>query len=533
MGARKLLISSIFLSFVSGSAFAMDYRNESSTLLYNVQWDTESIRAQQQGAVYLRAQIEKLEQENEQLRNSVSRLKNAPVAQNDKTYDTRIQALIEENKRLTDLANKKSVSSASSADHYAQKLYILQAQNKELQQRLSVLEQSANVKSIAEQGHKTQLSALQQENQTLRTQLKNAKNVKPTVNKNDFNTLKSQNASLRETIRAQNEVLKSTDNAARTAERMVDENNFLKKQMEQLKRVHEDNSKTSQDLFQLNDVLRQEVANRDAYIAKLEGLKDVVSDLKQDNAAYASGTSLSGKTKQQIDGLGQRNVLLEQELKKERGNAIAYRAKIREYQDQVLALQESTNTTIDNKISQYQKSEEQLTVNIQKKESTISELQVQNQELQARLDLTAGQVSDNERSSQQRMNELNDTLKNMEEDLLLQKHSVIALQEENISLQAQLEKERSRKENMYVANASLNKVGHSPSKDKAVSAIVATKDNSVSYVETAYPPVEQVLPLLDKEGTLISYEGQTPQQDEVLILPEDLLAVEVKPLSSR
>ncbi len=533
MGARTLLISSLMFSFISGSALATEYRHDNPSL-HNVQWDSDSIRAQQQGAVYLQAQIEKLEQENEQLRNSVSQIKNNKVAKNDQAYDGRIQALIEENKRLSGLissAGKSSNSSGISADQYSQKLYIIQAQNKELQQRLSVLEQSASVKSIAEQGNKTQISSLQQENQTLRLQLKNARNVKPEVNVGDFNSLKAQNASLRETIRAQNDVLKSTDNAARTAERMVDENNFLKKQMEQLKRVHEDNSKTSQDLFKLNDVLRQEVAKRDTYIAKLEGLKDVVNNLEQDNAAYASGVSLSGRTKQQIDGLSHKNDLLEQELKKERNNAIAYRAKIREYQDQVLALQESSQNTVEAEALQYQKNEEQLKITIQKRESYISELKVEKQELQARLDLMSGQASESELSSGQKIEELNNTVKNMELDLQGSRDAVLALQDENIALQKRLEKERNRQNNLYVANAALESPKDRSVKNRKSASIVATKDNKVSYVETAYPPVEQVLPLLDKNGVHFDHGDSLQKKEDAVILPEDLLAVEVKPLA--
>lgn len=502
-------------------------------------WDQKALEAQTQGAVYMRAKIEKLEKENEILRNSINKMRaetqTCPTPQDSYSYDARIQALIEENKRLAGILEERNVSGGGVTDMYSLKIDELKKENETLRNSIAMLsaQNAANKQAKSEDN-----SALLEENLRLKAALsqKNAKNetlenlqreiyalkqknealesekvsalslsskvseadlqakdqkiadmqnkimemqtenrglakalaessakamsfqekalgatesetdnlreiaslrgqlvdlkqknasleqdiVKSKVTKQEnrssaeVEALKKQNESLRETIRAQNEVLVSSDNAGHTADRLISENEALKRQLVESEKAVKANAESARQVLAQYQSVQVELVNKTKYIQKLEGFKKAAEEkVMQIQSEDRLNVEVSNENPEKIDELKDTVQSLQAALDKERESIIAYRSKIKEYQEELQDLKNALASGVEVK--------------------AIPETE--------------------------------------------EKH--------------------------------------------------AANFEDVRYVETSYPPVEKVLPLLDKDGSKIDYGSDADDE----LKAEDLLSKELTPLN--
>ncbi len=243
-----------------------------------------------------------------------------------KELEQRISSLQKENRGLA-LALADATNQAL---EYKQKAGSFMEENKAHSNNALVQDLQSKVQMMAAQN-----DTLQKEIKTIKTTSKNQKNY---VN-SEVLALKKQNQSLRETIKAQSKTLISTSNASQTAERMISENLLLKRKLEQAGKSSDSNGETAKQLFEDNKDLRAKMASYEETMTSLrdekESLKDQISEakaeLQQMQGAYYN---------KQKDKAGVRDInnSLQQALEKERATTIAYRTKIREYQNEISRL---------------------------------------------------------------------------------------------------------------------------------------------------------------------------------------------------
>ncbi len=553
MFTRKVIASASLLLLLSGTSAAMDYRHDAGSFINNVGWDQKSLQTQTEGAVYMRAEIKRLRKENENLRNSIAQIRKdadaAEVAKNDPRIralveenqrlasllqtkndrkpinDPRIQALVEENQKLARmLENQRKIAPSTAV--YSERITELEAENEMLQASLSQL---ASQNSTARQEYSSDFQSLKQEvitlkaeNRALIDQLSDDKsahnqnisgfqaqsnkiltlqsnievlreenrnlaqalaessakiveyktNVEETskgsnlgpketavlrkkligieaenktlrqkiseiseslmaqastpMQSNKYEEqiqgLQAQNDSLRETIKAQTTTLLSTDNAGQTAERLISENSVLMKKLEIVMADNAAREKAAKELMQRNEQLHQEIAKRDNYIQRTQ-------NSNMENTVPGSVVMLQ-----------EQNKALEDTLRRERESIMAYRMKIKEYQDEIKArkLQDSSE------VADLESPDAQV----------ITNLKIENQELKARIKLMSAN-------------------NNMDSASLL--------------------KEAPRKLDMKTIN---NQLGA----EEQLNDTAPASGGAADYIETEYPPVDQVLPLLDENG---------------------------------
>ncbi len=593
---------------------------------HNVGWETKNLNAQTRTIAILGKKIEKLEDENEQLRNSINRLisegkKNYQISEN----DTRIQALIEENKRLLDLlrANKNSDNSSgpetsenvyagkiaflinenkklkdqvarlsnnqgktdysiidaykeenfllkealNQRDNGAERIVLLQKQIRELKSKNYDLENKladrskyiadkdmlakkneeirflqSKVKNLQDDNkdlkssisrasdelqkyidrtnklraaYKNNLEALEllkgrisrvkKENKELQEELLNNKSNLNKTQNDQIAALKKQNKSLRETIKAQNEELISADNAVKTAERLLSENQLLKRNLESITKSSAVNSETTKDLIEHNKKLQEAIIQRDKYIKKLSGLKETVKMLREENdkLLYARDNDVNNENTRISDLLKQNNDL-RKELNKEHENIVSYKNRIKEYQLKIKELSsDDKKSDFENKI-----------LNLNKK---ITSLSLENQDLKARIEILS---KDKKSPVFHKADIYFDNASDNSFELL-----------ETKPLSSEVDFIRGKKEIIVAPD----------SKDKEQD----NKIEEVTYVDTKYPPVNEVLPVLNQDGShtdsfkSMEYSLQmedmsktSDASDTANIRSEDLLSKELTPLGS-
>ncbi len=598
---RTLFAGLITLSILSTApAQAVDLRaSEQNPLLHNISWEQDELQTQIRNVNYLRSRVEKLEVENEQLRNSIIQMRAGREEQGAAAYDIRLQALIEENKKL---ANQLALAQSAGSKHpaipnpYAQRLYLLENENTKLHDQLATIVAQTELKhkkqtdsyeqeisrlksSLSVKSHKNtddllqlqqRISFLESENKRLTTQAgssnqsyerqndralqgknkeiqtlqnsvaslktrnaqlstslstqealieqykaaanhsaetKTSSNARITQMQSSISSLKKKNAdltaqvqehnatlksqtensegikvlqrqnqSLRETIRAQNEVLKSADNATKTAESLITENRALKVQIKKAGNTQQINNKTVQQLLTRNQILENQLGGKETYIKKLEGLKATVKQLRQENDKYAMGQMSANAMQQKLHKLEDQNAAYQQSLDKERASVIEYRKKIREYQDNINALNLENETTHKDTLQSYQQKVGALEKVKAEQNSTVTQLRLETQDLKAQISL-------------------------LEQNLTEQKAQLKDVKQSHASELKALEKKNKGKSN-------------------------------VKYIETSYPSVDKVKPLLNENG-----EHLFDKKDEEVVSPstvsaEDILSEDLKPLSS-
>ncbi len=595
---HKIIASVSLMMCLSSSVSAMDYRDlNHGCMLHNIGWETDNMSTNSNIVAGLREQIRKLEEENEQLRNSVSRLVagQGRVTKSTKS-DPRIQALVEENKRLMALLknneSRKSTSSVSESV-YAEKIAILRNENQKLNEENSLLKEALNqrdnganrivvlqkqIKELREQNSDLQSKLIERDNYRVDKRLLNEKNIEisslkdrlaeldrenkrlnRSVSKNSqkkefdrvradkieaayknnlkaleilnnrldklksenkkllddlskkniqeagiseqISALKLQNKSLRDTIKAQNEELLSADNAIKTAERLLTENKILKRNIELSSKASISNNKTVQELVERNKKLLNGIMERDKYIKKLEGLKETVKLLRQENDKLLLVQKSNSNNDIEYSELLSQNNSLQGQLDKERENIVLYRTKIKEYQDKLASM--SDNDVWESKINDLK--------------DEVTSLKLENQELKARIDI-----------------------------LLKDKDSVVFHKADIYFDDNEVDSV-----NLLDSAPLNNNIGFIRGKKKAFSTedVMPEGQESVTYIDAKYPPVNEVMPILGEDGNHINalniLDGKPVESDNNGITqdtedmsltsdnikPEDLLAQELNPLT--
>lgn len=625
---RKIVASVSLMMCLSATASAMDYRTDShNNLLHTIGWEQKNMALQKKTFSDLHSQLKRLEIENEQLRNSINKIVAGNRSAAPSGVDTRIQALVEENKRLTNLLKQKdtvNTPSASSGDVYARKIAALKNENQELMAQINALSgqrqndnsgalkaykeentllkealnqrdngadrivvlqrqiqslksenkrllesetQSASLHTDADMREKEALivslqgtvKALQVDNRklglavaeasekalnysdratearsaydnnmkaldTLKEQLSQVQDensrLKETVAgrtgvssqaKEQIATLQKQNQSLRDTISAQNEALVSSDNAAKTAERLLVENGSLKRELESADKSSSANGETAQQLLERVKVLQGGIVQRDNYIKKLDGLKDTVKLLREENDRYAQGASRDQSASVQISTLASQNEALEAALNQERENIIAYRTKIKEYQDEIAS---AKNARANNSSK----------AALESLGEKLDAAHLENQELKARIDLLSKNA----------------------ESVVFQKDASFKTKRK-VDTAASLNNVDESSEVVF-AHEKKNIIATGNS--IKMKGTYTSTSNNVRYVDTPYPPVDEVLPVLGVNGVHLeeaeddtiatSVQAAASVEDMAhdpvvknYIKPEELLAQELSPLSDK
>jgi len=122
---------------------------------------------------------------------------------------------------------------------------------------------------------------------------------------------------------------------------MISENLLLKKKLEQADKSSEFNGQTAKQLFEDNQELRKKVNSFERVLASIEDEKAQLQEQVQNAKAELTQAQLynhQNNQKTEKMGAGDVNNALQQALEKERETTIAYRTKIREYQDEIEAL---------------------------------------------------------------------------------------------------------------------------------------------------------------------------------------------------
>ncbi len=355
------------------------------------------------------------------------------------------------------------------------------------------LEAKLDEKNILMSKLEAQVATLIKEKLEISSKLSKEKNKVESISNNKeenekISALESQNKSLRETIKAQTSTLTQHDNAVKRAEALTSENIILKQQLEFANTAKSSNDDTAQNLIKKNKELIGQINNYKQQVNNVEGLKETIRALRDENQRYVSFQKKAKDASTQIVALEQQNKGLEEQLKKERASASDYRAELGKYQKQVKSLQKNEEPKEPN----------------HSKEEAIMALRLENQELKARIDLLSSKAS---------------------------KTSVVFKKEEPEAANT-----KSSSETLLQAEKS-----HKNSDVQYIKGKTEILSKDIKVVETSYPKVDKVKPLLDDKGQHI-YKSVKPEPVEVEDIQnikssglnaEDLLSQELKPLSNQ
>ncbi len=187
------------------------------------------------------------------------------------------------------------------------------------------------------------------------------------------------------------------------------------------------------------------------------------------------GQMTANSMQAKVSTLEEQNAAYQVSLNKERASIIEYRKKIREYQDNIQSLNTQNETMNNDVVQSYKQKIDNLEQQSAQQNSIETQLRLETQNLKAQLTL-------------------------LEQNLVEQKQQ---LKEMNKNHTAEL--------------ASLKK------KNK--------KQKNVKYIETSYPSVDKVKPLLDESGSHLFDKGPEDIAPSK-VSAEDILSEDLKPLSN-
>lgn len=295
---------------------------------------------------------------------------------------------------------------------------------------LSLEEQQKEILKNAEKGIDTsayleKIANLEEENDVLKKQLTSSQGKQKASD--ELEALKSQNLSLRETIKAQSEVLEASGESAKVIAELKQKNVELEQKLNAQGGEEFQDSKR-EALEEAYAKLKDELVQKNEYI---QSLKDENEHHKQKFARLSSN-----KNNSQTQELMALNSDLESKLKREKESNVEYRKKIKAYQDQLAG--------VSPVVSNQSASDEQL-----------AQLQMENQDLRAMLNLKNEKVSKSPVFKNQKQAKLKD-------ELLIE--NVSSLELENIlsqdpNLKAS-EKVSKSKKNQKIANSVVQQAPH-------------------------------------------------------------------------
>ncbi len=356
-----------------------------------------------------------------------------------------------------------------------QEKVVLNSKLSELERSPASVSQAPNTKVTTLEN---QIKVLEKEKTALSKKLNEKNDIITEEPNENIALLLAQNNSLRETIKAQTDSLNENATVVKKVEALITENLGLKRQLEFETKAKYSNDETAQNLVKKNQELIESLNDARAQVEQLQGLTETVKQLRMKNDSYAQSVLKEKENNSQITALKQQMKGLQEEIKKKDDLESAYRAEIGEYQKRIKDAAIASDIDED-----------------------ITALQLENQELKARIQLLAAKQ---------------------------QKKSVVFREDgEETVPNAPLETDTIKSTVTYIK----------PKKQ------VTTEVEGVKIIETSYPKVDKVKPLLNANGNHI-YESVKPQEvisqelsdnstSTTTLKPEDLLSQELKPLSQK
>ncbi len=489
-------------------------------------WDQRALESQTQSAVYLRARIEKLEQENESLRNSYNKLRIESQQSSsgmDYAYDVRIQALIEENKRLSNLAAGVGNARNGAGDLYSGQVQELNKQNEQLKNEIARLATQQKYQGQAND----QQRVLAQEVDRLKSELLRYQSQGSDVlsYQQTIESLKLENADL---LRQQRTIASASKGDDRGLSDLTDKNQKLEVSLEEL-RV--ENRTLGQALAEMSS---KALGYQDRTVEVVQSEADNVREIAKLNARVKAESAKSKALEARIVTLqsGIKNDSSTRDLEAMIKQNQSLRDTIKA-QNEILVSSDNAGQAAEHYISENQA----LRRKLEEAQKSSDFNATSAQDVMARLQQLESELAQKEQNLEglkntvKQLSDERDRKENIQRNSQVDLDFVAALQEQNKALEVALEKERDTvilfksKVREYQDELEVLKTQTRSTPD--VTATVTKKNNddikNVKYIETNYPPVEQVLPILDQDGGHIPYESSE-------IKPEDLLSKELKPL---
>lgn len=492
--------------------------------IHMIGWDHKNLQAQTEGALYLRAQIEELKKQNEQLRNSLSQMRHEQKMHSKSSgNDARIQALVEENKRLEKMLRAKpsrNTDIEKSLNIYAIEIQKLKEENSLLQKRLSESASAPQTKSVSP-SMKRELQSYRQENENLRQALLNQKKIKKQDSSQKVNALQGrvqklekENRELAQALAGETEkILMQEKKIERLGNGDTQEEGLISGLKAQLNAYKKQNTSLKQQLnkkSQGNNTAS--VANADVELLKKQNqsLRETIKSqsnllVSNDNASKTAERLISENLalKRKLDQLNQTSQMngdTAQQLFKENASLKAEIAN----KDKYILQERQKNKKFLNMKDEYTGDRNVL----------IAEKDLMNAELKRALQENEG-LQEAVKQNTQELGAYEGKLNGYERE-------VQTLQSKNNELQKRLSdaiKERDAQRRAAAEARKENMGGRQPAKNIASSS---GRKTGVTYIDTSYPPVENVKPMLNSDGNKISYT----ESSEELAEPdaEDLLS---------
>ncbi len=554
---RKIIASVTFLVCLTSSASAMDMRGngwnhflEQNSLKQKIGWDQKNLDIQTRSAGSLIARIKKLETENEQLRNSISLIRDGKTSYGKPAPDPRIQGLIDENKRLSAQLEKSRISQ-SSTGFYVQQINTLKTENQKLSRKIEELSVSADA-SIGVGGgimdDTSVLKAYMEENNLLKEALNQRGNgaERIVMLQQQIEDLKAENQEfkLKDVSANSGDVLGSGAELARKEAEIASLKKDLVEAQEKNRELNSrldlasisaaagSSDKDIEALRQQNESLRETIKAQSETLRAADNAAKTAERLLTENATLQNkldrakiSSSTDSRTVQEMvmriktleEDVAQRDLYIKkmlaaksQELAElsnsSTPNAAGHVASLREKNSALafaLDKEKESNIAYRRKISEYQKEIERI------------------RELEQASSSGVHRASIFERH-----------VKNLEQKNKQAENTVTSLKLENQELKARLE--------LMADNAGdLDNIQPALGGNPASSAPLS-EDKEANFFDEQYPPTERILPVLDEnedgaralidDGINEALEDRLAVNNEYAD-PEKLLATELTPLA--
>ncbi len=585
MNARKLILSTSALMLITLPSIAQDYRID-APYMQKVEWNQQQpYGSQANNSNYLQAQINRLERENEQLRAAINRMQQqgaAPQPDYSDLNDTRIQALLEENRRLTTLLNQTNSDSTISSDVFARKIYTLNEQNERLQGELKATKE----KALRDRADAERFAS---ENQKLLSQRGNQN-----LNLVEIASLRSRIAELEKRNSALQLQTANVDNSSK--KEILD----LQKKENQISALQTSVKRLEKE----KAALKTEISKTAGEFETLKLKNNELISKQQNVVAAKNSESLALKEKdQKINELMNALALAKSENEREQTAPIKEKdKKITELMASLTAaktenqiLQDKIDTQIvqqsnqknnelaalqaqNNSLRETIRAQNEMLVMADNATKKAEELSLENQSLRRKIELAGHANLTNTKSTQEllarhedqsaelerqrqyinKLEGLKDTVKQlrMENDSLRANTSVtnvsaqisslekqatdLRLENQNLKARIDLLSQKTEKQQQTSNDAQIlleTKPSNSDVKFEKQGMLSTDEPEDVKVLETSYPKVDKVLPILNEKGGHI-YDATKEEQPESIqkdasLAAEDLLKQGPKPLGKK
>ncbi len=610
---NKTALYAIPLLFVTMHVNATETQQRVTEGIVLAGWeDRKTVPVPRKTTSYPLSRIEQLERENEQLRNSITQMRrqlNAinPAAGANETgkKNAQIQALIEENNRLTKRVmtmEKAARTSGASTDSRAVKALKKEvdqvkrsneqlrsalaqrnseaAASAEMQTQINAL--SANLQSLEQENKTLKASLLSQQNQIAASQ-GSAENEKRQQSQiisslqSELETLKKENKNLNAQIASTDRLLSQTTQLANTKK---------DKEAELLQQVATLNAQLG-ELSKNNSTLQTQIASKDTLLneankkanlksqgqqeveQKLAALQAELAQLTQNNSALQTQIAAKDAQLKEANKTAQSKTQTKKQFDQKIADLQAQNESLRQTikaQNEVLVSADNSTQAAERLMSEnlaLKQQLEQASKSNQSSSDTTQDLMALNQKLQTEITKRDNYIAQLEplKETVKALQAENSQVSQAAKTNQASSFQVRSLQAKLTEAEQALEKEKiaskeyRKKIREYQEQVGKVASGKPSAQNTQMNAILLENQNlkariellkgatqklesqsSVKYVETSYPKVDDVRPLLNKDGQRISKAETNIATENAQALknmnPEDLLSMELKPLSN-